>query len=144
LMMVRYSKPSKHAPMPMQIDDSIEIAGLKMAMPAALVVAIGALMVIFLAISALRKNSGIRQVTALVMVFVYVALPAALFAYTIHCLVAGKCSVWALILTIVFVLYAGIAMANYRAMGTILQNAIRGRWSLIGYRLQKAGAKRRV
>jgi hypothetical protein len=131
----------------MQIDKNVNLLGVSVAMPAAVVVIVAAVMVIFLAVSALRSNSGIRQLTAILMLLIYVALPAALFAYTVHCLVSGKCSVWALILTVVFVLYAGIAMANYRSMAAILQNALRGKWSLIGYRIQKAGAavgRRRV
>jgi hypothetical protein len=124
----------------MRIDDSVSVLGKPVSLPAVVVLVVAGLMVIFLAVSALRSRSGISAVTALVMILIYVAGPAALFAYTVHCLVYGKCSVWALILTVIFVLYASIAMANYRTMAGILQNAVQGRWSLIGYRGQKARA----
>ena len=125
----------------MKVTDRVNLFGVEMAAPAAIVVAVAALMVVFLVVSALRQRSGIRKLTAVLMVLVYVALPAALFGYTTHCVVLGDCQIWALVLALAFVFYASVTMANYRHMGQLLQNALSGQWSLIGYRFQRAAGR---
>lgn len=141
--------------LPAALSKSTAVLGLEVNVMAIVVLAATLAIVAAVAVSYLRARKGesgaqrIRPGTALLATLMLIVLPAALFAYTVDCVVRGGCTAWALVLTAAFAAYAIAVLVRRGAIASALATAV-SRQRKIGKAIKrgvaavKAGAKRRT
>lgn len=125
--------------LPMKMDDSVRLLGVRMNLMAAVVAAIALALAAALVVAHLRRRaqapagSPARSAAVLaIMLLALVLLPSALLVYTVHCVVEGGCQLWGLLLMIAFVGYVAVTLLKRGAVAAMLANIISRRKQLSG------------
>jgi hypothetical protein len=105
-------------------NDVVSFLGVNMAMPAIWTAILG---LVFLALAVIYMASRkFNAVSIVKFLIVGLVVPWSLMVYTIHCLVVGRCHVWAWILVILLVFYGGSAALAHRMVAPALQLVRKG------------------